>query len=98
MRPLVTCPGPWPLDDGVCVCVSATEVMVTMGYTRRDIEDSLTENKYDSVTATYLLLGRPSLDVTIPLFSISQVVFKLYTVGCTLGVTNCHQLSVIRVM
>lgn len=35
-----------------------------MGYTRRDIEDSLTENKYDSITATYLLLGRPSLDVS----------------------------------
>ena len=51
----------------VSVCLSVTEVMVTMGYTRRDIEDSLTENKYDSVTATYLLLGRPSLDVSEPL-------------------------------
>jgi len=37
---------------------------VTMGYGRRDIEESLSENKYDSLTATYLLLGRPSLDVS----------------------------------
>jgi len=59
------------LSVSVCYCVSVTEVMVTMGYTRRDIEDSLTENKYDSVTATYLLLGRPSLDVSRHLFQAS---------------------------
>ena len=39
---------------------------MTMGYLRRDIEESLAENKYDSLTATYLLLGRPTLDVSEP--------------------------------
>jgi len=50
----------------VCYCLCNTEVMVTMGYSRRDVEESLSESKYDSLTATYLLLGRPSLDVSKP--------------------------------
>jgi MAP/microtubule affinity-regulating kinase len=39
------------------------DLMVTMGYSRREIEDSLALNKYDSLTATYLLLGRTSADL-----------------------------------
>lgn len=35
-----------------------------MGYTRSEIEDSLTQAKYDDVFATYLLLGRKSTDVS----------------------------------
>jgi len=53
-------------DDLMTICKCITEVMVTMGYGRRDIEESLAENKYDSLTATYLLLGRPTLDVSKP--------------------------------
>jgi hypothetical protein len=46
-----------------------TDVMVTMGYNRKDIEDSLAHNKYDSLTATYLLLGRTSNDVSMHFLS-----------------------------
>jgi|JYMV01.1.fsa_nt_gi MAP/microtubule affinity-regulating kinase len=39
--------------------------MVTMGYNRKEVEDSITQQKYDDIQATYLLLGRRSLDVCI---------------------------------
>ncbi|XP_053329425.1 MAP/microtubule affinity-regulating kinase 4 isoform X3 [Spea bombifrons] len=34
------------------------EVMLDMGYSRDEIKDALTSNKYNEVMATYLLLGR----------------------------------------
>ncbi|KAJ3590642.1 hypothetical protein NHX12_008592 [Muraenolepis orangiensis] len=40
--------------------LSRIEVMVGMGYTRDEIKDALTTQKYNEVTATYLLLGRKS--------------------------------------
>ncbi|XP_055995265.1 MAP/microtubule affinity-regulating kinase 3-like isoform X20 [Ostrea edulis] len=39
------------------------ELMVNMGYTRQAIEDSITQQKYDDVQATYLLLGRRTTDL-----------------------------------
>lgn len=36
-----------------------------MGYNRQEIEDSLSQVRYDDVFATYLLLGRKSTDVSI---------------------------------
>ncbi|XP_066559988.1 MAP/microtubule affinity-regulating kinase 4 isoform X2 [Amia ocellicauda] len=37
---------------------SRIEVMVGMGYSREEIKDALTNQKYNEITATYLLLGR----------------------------------------
>jgi MAP/microtubule affinity-regulating kinase len=39
-----------------------TEVLVGMGYSRGEIEESLSQSKYDDIFATYLLLGRKSND------------------------------------
>uniref|UniRef100_A0A8D8X9R0 MAP/microtubule affinity-regulating kinase 3 n=1 Tax=Cacopsylla melanoneura TaxID=428564 RepID=A0A8D8X9R0_9HEMI len=39
-----------------------SEALVTMGYSRSEIEDSLAQAKYDDVFATYLLLGRKNTD------------------------------------
>lgn len=44
------------------------EILVGMGYSRTEIEDSLKTQKYDDVFATYLLLGRRSTDVRIICF------------------------------
>lgn len=38
--------------------------MVGMGYSREEIHESLTRMKYDEITATYLLLGRKSTEVS----------------------------------
>ncbi|XP_030626314.1 MAP/microtubule affinity-regulating kinase 3 isoform X10 [Chanos chanos] len=42
------------------------DIMVGMGYSREEIHESLTRMKYDDITATYLLLGRKSTEVTRP--------------------------------
>ena len=44
------------------------EILVGMGYSRTEIEDSLKTQKYDDVFATYLLLGRRSTDVRLCFF------------------------------
>lgn len=41
------------MDQVLCV----PDLMVAMGYCREDISDSLSNMKYDDITATYLLLG-----------------------------------------
>lgn len=43
---------------------SIVEALVAMGYNRQEIEDSLSQVRYDDVFATYLLLGRKSTDVS----------------------------------
>lgn len=39
--------------------------MVGMGYSHEEIQESLAKMKYDEITATYLLLGRKSNEVSI---------------------------------
>uniref|UniRef100_A0AAY4BEF3 non-specific serine/threonine protein kinase n=1 Tax=Denticeps clupeoides TaxID=299321 RepID=A0AAY4BEF3_9TELE len=39
------------------------DIMVGMGYSREEINESLTRMKYDEITATYLLLGRKSTEL-----------------------------------
>ena len=49
------------------------EIMMNMGYSRKEIEDSLSQNKYDDITATYLLLGRRTMEVSsITIFLLSR--------------------------
>ena len=50
------------------------EIMMNMGYSRKEIEDSLSQNKYDDITATYLLLGRRTMEVS----SITIVIIIIY--------------------
>ncbi|XP_055921742.1 MAP/microtubule affinity-regulating kinase 3 isoform X8 [Eupeodes corollae] len=42
--------------------IGKTEALVAMGYNRQEIENSLSQVRYDDVFATYLLLGRKSTD------------------------------------
>ncbi|XP_037917780.1 serine/threonine-protein kinase MARK2 isoform X13 [Hermetia illucens] len=42
--------------------IGKTEALVAMGYSKQEIEDSLSQVRYDDVFATYLLLGRKSTD------------------------------------
>ncbi|KAM3918536.1 MAP/microtubule affinity-regulating kinase 3 isoform 3-T3 [Leptodactylus fuscus] len=39
------------------------DIMVGMGYSREEIQESLSKMKYDEITATYLLLGRKSSEL-----------------------------------
>lgn len=40
------------------------ETLVSLGFNRYDVENSLDSQKYDDAYATYLLLGRKSTDVS----------------------------------
>uniref|UniRef100_A0A8C5SS84 non-specific serine/threonine protein kinase n=1 Tax=Laticauda laticaudata TaxID=8630 RepID=A0A8C5SS84_LATLA len=51
------------------------DIMVTMGFARDEIHDSLVNQKYDEVMATYLLLGRKPLEV---IFHFFDLYFKLF--------------------
>ena len=42
----------------MCVCLHSTERMLQMGFTLKEIQESLAENRYDEVCATYMLLAR----------------------------------------
>ncbi|XP_059505101.1 MAP/microtubule affinity-regulating kinase 3a isoform X17 [Stegostoma tigrinum] len=41
------------------------DIMVGMGYTLEEIQESLAKMKYDEITATYLLLGRKSNELEV---------------------------------
>lgn len=45
-----------------CLC-TVPDVMVGMGFSPEEIQESLAKMKYDEITATYLLLGRKSSEV-----------------------------------
>lgn len=58
----------WTFSKRYCVPVCrVTEVLVGMGYSRAEIEESLSQAKYDDIFATYLLLGRKNNDVSMRL-------------------------------
>jgi len=61
----------------VCKCA---DMMLSMGYSRKEIEESLFQQKYNDIMATYLLLARRGSDVSC----ISAVVMptKLLTLLC----------------
>lgn len=40
------------------------EALVSLGFNRFDVENSLDSQKYDDAYATYLLLGRKCIDVS----------------------------------
>lgn len=42
-----------------------SELMVTMGFPKDEITESLQSQKYDDVMATYLLLGRKAPEVSL---------------------------------
>ncbi|MEQ2188032.1 MAP microtubule affinity-regulating kinase 1, partial [Goodea atripinnis] len=46
-----------------------SELMVTMGFPKEEITDSLKNQKYDDVMATYLLLGRKAPEVSLVCFT-----------------------------
>ncbi len=41
------------------------EIIIGMGYSRPEIEESLRSHKFDDAYASYLLLGRKSTDVSL---------------------------------
>lgn len=47
-----------PGQDALPCVLRPADMMVGMGYTREEIKEALTGQKYNEVTATYLLLGR----------------------------------------
>jgi hypothetical protein len=41
-----------------------TEKMETLGYNKKEVEESLADNKYNDIMATYLLLSRKATEVS----------------------------------
>ena len=52
--PAPSLPPPCPLPPTLC----PPEKMLQMGFTLKEIQESLSENRYDEVCATYMLLAR----------------------------------------
>jgi len=40
-------------------------MIVNLGFSRKDVEDALSQQKYNDILATYLLLGKKNSDVCI---------------------------------
>lgn len=56
--------GRWKYWDGPDNVLVVSDALVSLGYNKQEIDDSLTQCKYDDVFATYLLLGRKTSDVS----------------------------------
>lgn len=54
---------PFKVADADTLDPSRIEILVSMGYCKKEVEDSLVNNRYDDITAAYLLLGRRKSDV-----------------------------------
>lgn len=52
--------------------------MVGLGFTREEVRDSLTSQKYNEVTATYLLLGRKNEVRVSALFLLINVFIVIF--------------------
>ena len=52
------------------------EILVGMGYSRAEVEDSLRSHKFDDCYASYLLLGRKSTDVSFYILLYFKIVRK----------------------
>lgn len=65
-------------DSDLCWLCPPSELMVTMGFPKDEITESLHGQKYDDVMATYLLLGRKAPEVSTDiLFTLSPAVNAL---------------------
>jgi len=64
--------------------------MMSMGYSRKEIEESLFQQKYNDIMATYLLLARRGSDVS---YIISCSADK--TVDISLSLSRCSQAVVM---
>lgn len=59
--------------QNVCLVL---DIMVGMGYSQEEIQESLSKMKYDEITATYLLLGRKSSEVSTVLKAAKKQIRK----------------------
>jgi len=54
---------PYKVADADTLDPTRIDILVSMGYCKKEVEDSLVNNRYDDITAAYLLLGRRKSDV-----------------------------------
>ena len=71
-----------------------SEIMVNMGYSRQNIEDSVIHQKFDDIQATYLLLGRRTTDVSIR--ANTGVLFYLFNLSGPLWTQNLYRFELLQ--
>jgi len=54
-------------------------MMVNLGYVRKEVEESLSQKKYNDIMATYLLLGRKNSDVSSSMSKVNIPVVLVVT-------------------
>ena len=66
---------------GLCsVHPCPTEKMLQMGFTLKEIQESLTENRYDEVCATYMLLAREMKSASVSASKVCSGCIVLHTI------------------